>query len=319
MDLESPEFAQSFSLEEPEALCAFFKEYGFVVVRDVLSPEQCAATVDDIYGLLESMSEFQRDDRATWSAWPVNSIERYGSPQRDPVFLQSFLKNRQNPNVYKAFSLLLCTDDLLVNHDRCCFFRPTDNNPSWATTANIHLDMNPWHWMSPSQKARAEFEQLSYDELAHFIIENNQPCIHDGLQLQGILNLEDNEACDGGLALVPGFHDAFVQHFKALKPHNKPSHSWTPKDSVFQRAQRVPMRRGSLALWDQRLPHGSLPNRGNRPRIAQMVKMFPASTVSDERFRRRAAAVQRVFSAQPYSVPVSHIGRIVFGMQPRGT
>jgi hypothetical protein len=32
---------------------AFFDKFGFVVVRDVLTPQEAQATVDEIFGLLE--------------------------------------------------------------------------------------------------------------------------------------------------------------------------------------------------------------------------------------------------------------------------
>lgn len=37
-------------------------------------------------------------------------------------------------------------------------------------------------------------------------------------------------------------------------------------DPMQEQAQRVPMKAGSLLVWDFRIPHGSKPNNSDRPR-----------------------------------------------------
>lgn len=43
------EFFVSFTVDEPDQISAFFKQYGFVVVRDCLPPEQCDATFEKVF------------------------------------------------------------------------------------------------------------------------------------------------------------------------------------------------------------------------------------------------------------------------------
>lgn len=42
-------FTRSFTLEQAEDLQQFFDEFGFVVIRDVLTPAECDGTVDAIW------------------------------------------------------------------------------------------------------------------------------------------------------------------------------------------------------------------------------------------------------------------------------
>jgi hypothetical protein len=63
----------------------------------------------------------------------------------DPFWTHQALRNRQNANLHKAYSILYGREDLLVNHDRYGLFRPTketpedDPNQLWQTIYNIHL------------------------------------------------------------------------------------------------------------------------------------------------------------------------------------
>eukprot|EP01112_Ceratiomyxa_fruticulosa_P020568 TRINITY_DN703_c0_g2_i2.p1 TRINITY_DN703_c0_g2~~TRINITY_DN703_c0_g2_i2.p1 ORF type:complete len:238 (-),score=46.71 TRINITY_DN703_c0_g2_i2:58-771(-) len=205
------------------------------------------------------------------------------------------MRNRTNPNVYNVFRTLLGEDDLLVNHDRACFFRPTLVNNSWSTAANLHLDVNPWIWMGDSDECKKTLDSLSYEKASHFIYENNQSSHLDGLHLQGVLNLADNKEEDGGFQCVAGFLHHFKDYFSSpsLKPfYGRPSFSFTQRSPLFDKGTRISMRPGSLVIWDVRLPHGSLPNRSENFRAAQFLRMFPAKIVSPKRKNARKKAVQ---------------------------
>eukprot|EP01006_Ploeotia_vitrea_P006653 TRINITY_DN14264_c0_g1_i1.p1 TRINITY_DN14264_c0_g1~~TRINITY_DN14264_c0_g1_i1.p1 ORF type:complete len:407 (-),score=42.61 TRINITY_DN14264_c0_g1_i1:41-1210(-) len=316
-DESDPQYTVCFTKDQPDAILDFFREWGFVVLRDALTQEDCDATANDLHNILERGAPgWDRNDPATWDRWPENSIPQYGQAQRDPIFTPQFIRNRQNPNIYALYQLLLGGEsDLLVNHDRSAFFRPTKMNPKWGSKANVHLDMNPWQWLAENSQGRSQLESLKYDRINHFIFENNQPSISDGLQLQAVINILDNTEQDGGYVCVPKFHKFFDRYWKPQKPNMaNPSHGWQPRDWVFRQAQRVAMRPGSVVVWDQRMPHGSFPNNSYQPRLCQMIKIFPAKTVSFDRYARRAAAVQR--HIQPLlaqGLQITDVGRIVFG------
>jgi hypothetical protein len=57
--------------------------------------------------------------------------------------------------------------------------------------------------------------------------------------------------------------------------------------------RRVTMAAGSLLLWNQTTVHGAVPNRSDRPRVAQFVRGFRAGEMGPARAAARAAAVAR--------------------------
>ena len=42
-------FCKSFSVDQQEEYVAFFKKYGFVVIKDVLTPEEIKLTQEEIW------------------------------------------------------------------------------------------------------------------------------------------------------------------------------------------------------------------------------------------------------------------------------
>jgi len=295
---------------------AFFRKYGFIVVSDVLTNDDCDKTTSEIFDIIESKTNFKRDDVSTWDQFPNDgsSIPQYGSPSKPPVFSKQFLLNRSNPNVFKVFSELLKTKDLMTNIDRCCFFRPTLINKSWATRDNVHLDMNPFNWMGNGERQREELDSLTYARIAEFIVENNQPSQHDGLQLQAVLNLLDNKIEDGGFVIIPGFQHEFIEYFKTQKPnYDPPSLNFDKK--FHKLAKRISMRKGSMVIWDQRIPHGSFGNTSNNPRMAQFLKLFPTSTVTPKRFNHRAKVMKAIFNDNLKDFPFTKLSIQLFGLK----
>jgi hypothetical protein len=91
------------------------------------------------------------------------------------------------------------------------YYRPTKNVqfsdglkdvPRWKTSQNLHMDMDPWGFITNKNKALDTLNGLKYGNfhLNHFIFENNQISqnMFGGLHLQGVLNLVDNFEEDGG-------------------------------------------------------------------------------------------------------------------------
>jgi len=179
--------------------------------------------------------------------------------------------------------------------------------------------MNPWVWLGNGESVQKRLDSLTYNDAQQFISENNQACHLEGLQLQCVLNLFDNYENAGGFVCVPGFQhefDAFFAPRKDMTPSfDMPSLSFdwrvAPHKPILKRAIRIPMRAGSAVVWDQRLPHGSQPNRSGRIRSAQFFKMFPARLVTASRANDRATALLRHL---PASVPISDLGRRLFGL-----
>jgi hypothetical protein len=110
-------------------------------------------------------------------------------------------------------------------------------------------------------------------------------------KLQGILALVDCREEDGGFHAVPGFHH-FIRTW-ANMPENRnlclaanrdsgdPTTIQIPDtDPVRQHIQRMPIRKGSLLIWDSRLPHGNYPNDSANPRIVQYMHMAPVTDLA---------------------------------------
>ena len=276
-----------------------------MVIRDVLSASDCEASVSEMFQILESNSGFRRDDASTWDCWPTNSIPQYGNISRAPIFTPQFLKNRTNPTLHSVISTLLGREDLIVNHDRAGLMRPTvnvqtspttsSNFPHWSTKPNLHLDMNPWSWLSDpfGTHQQSILKKLTYERLSDFITENNQPIQSHGTSIQALYNLLDNKPDSGGFVCVPGFHTHFDSYFSSIPTPETLSagHNFSKHDPLFQQAQRVSSRAGSLIVWNQTLPHGSFPNRSDRFRAAQYLRLFPRWLLSRKQLKYRFCVI----------------------------
>lgn len=154
--------------------------------------------------------------------------------------------------------------------------------------------------------------------MSNFIFENNQVRKRDGLTLQAVLNFEDNlEEC-GGFIIVPGFHKHFEQYFSLVNgSRGVASHSFTKNSELFiKRACRVPMRKGSIVIWNQLMPHGSAHNSSEIFRAAQFFRMYPRSQLTPARAKARALCVQKqLFRFPRGTVEVTPLGMRVFGLE----
>jgi ectoine hydroxylase-related dioxygenase (phytanoyl-CoA dioxygenase family) len=85
-------------------------------------------------------------------------------------------------------------------------------------------------------------------------------------------------------------------------------------DGIHALKRRVPMREGSMLIWDQRLVHGAAPNESDRLRMAQFIKAFRRDGAGEERLRCRAARVRAELDKAGLRGEVSALGRRVFGL-----
>eukprot|EP00339_Tiarina_fusa_P027695 CAMPEP_0117040964 /NCGR_PEP_ID=MMETSP0472-20121206/28636_1 /TAXON_ID=693140 ORGANISM="Tiarina fusus, Strain LIS" /NCGR_SAMPLE_ID=MMETSP0472 /ASSEMBLY_ACC=CAM_ASM_000603 /LENGTH=329 /DNA_ID=CAMNT_0004751843 /DNA_START=1 /DNA_END=987 /DNA_ORIENTATION=+ len=310
-DSQDSRFSESFAIDQEAEIKEFFNEYGVVVIRDVLTSEECQATVQDIIRILEDNSGFRYNDPSTWNSWPANGIERYGQAQREPYMTKHFMENRQNPNVLRPFSYLYNTpmENLIINQDRGAMFRPATASKSYKTKPNLHLDLDPWGFLKKDNSSvMKNLNQLRYGrKVNEFIFENNQvhSSMYGSLHLQAGINLLDNEYQDGGFICVPGF----ANYFNEWANENKNSHfvqtaaesnsvQFPAKHWLNSHAQRITMKAGSMVIWDQRTPHGSAANESSRFRSAQFLKVFPNQVLHQQAARRKArrATVRRAIS-----------------------
>ncbi|CAF0937034.1 unnamed protein product [Adineta steineri] len=304
LPLDSDGFIISFNVEQQEEILTFFEKHGVVVVSNVLSDEQCQRSVDEVWLFLQEMynQNIDRNKPETWSSgWP--SFSKIGIVGNERWLYPQACDNRQNPNIYQVFRTLLGENELIVNITRAGLMRPTKNiffsslnktedREAWKTISEwLHLDMNPL----TGRTTTYGFEHVGeghFDSSKDPDTAMNNP-VNNGMRirkLQGILALADCREEDGGFHAVPGF-----QHFiETWTKQNKqicidanqsgdPTTVQIPQDDpIRQYIQRMPIRKGSLLVWDSRLPHGNYPNNSSSMRIVQYLHMAP---VNDEAIR----------------------------------
>ena len=96
---------------------AFWRDNGYVIVRNAVPQENVDAVVDTIWEFME----MDRNDPDTWYRAPHN---KYGTLELNRAGMvelyqhQSLWNNRQNPRVYGAFADIWETDELWVTIDR---------------------------------------------------------------------------------------------------------------------------------------------------------------------------------------------------------
>jgi hypothetical protein len=133
-------------------------------------------------------------------------------------------------------------------------------------------------------------------------------------KLQAILALVDCREEDGGFHAVPGFQHYISTWAKenqrlCLKSNNSRDPTTvqiSEDDPIREHVQCMPIRKGSLLIWDSRLPHGNYPNNSNRMRIIQYLHMAP---IADEALRP-FPLVQQDF---PDTFQLTELGEKLYG------
>ena len=346
-DGTNPEFTQSFDpITEMTQAKLFFEEWGFVVFKNVLSPDQLQLSVCDVFDYMESgahkfsfardmnkkcETQLKRDDMSTWtnSNWP--SMKNEGIFGEAPVFTKQAMDNRQNETVYHVFKELIGREDLMVTMDRYGFFRPTKDVPirseqtgqvelkdfpSWKSDKNIHFDRNPWHYMNSLNPISNAFPK-EYNYLPSFCGEYNEAGRFDdrAVKLQALINFVDNRDQDGGFILVPKFHKFFKEWVEATKNTIGKKYSGSSFlimnriDQVGQMGVRIPLRAGDMLVWDVCMPHGSQPNDSSQMRLCQFLKMYPAMKAN----KNRRAIINKALEGN--GLVVTELGSKLFGLK----
>ncbi|KAL6060973.1 Phytanoyl-CoA dioxygenase [Balamuthia mandrillaris] len=246
-----------------------FEEEGWLVIPNVLSPEQCERTIQQLADFLAAKCDvhiLDSNQRESWNKWPLSKMGF-----SDCYSLPAMWENRQNPFLHSIFSTLLGTDELWVSIDRMGSKRPgivydEGGNPldmsEWHRDALVHTDCNLWY---PPRK----------------------------LEIQGLVALNDTDPGQGGFACIPGFHK---EHWEWTRAHpewkvTNPKRMFNPfpdKQMIQDRLKHIPMKAGDLLIWDNLLPHTNTRNTTDKWRFCQYIRMVRAEP-ANERFRRFAA------------------------------
>ncbi len=201
---------------------------------------------------------------------------------------------RQHPRVYQLFCDVHGHGKLTVTQDRVSF-KP----PAAGFTNQPRVD--PVHWDARPHELRARGR----------------------LSVQGLVYLTDTAPDQGGFACVPGLYRD-IDAWLAAHPPDTRHPEYRDEDLVT-----VAGPQGSMVLWHRLMPHTSVRNDGDLPRMVQYVTMaddMPAATRA-ERVRdcleKRAPAwalAQKVpgqVSPEPGPPPVlTALGRRLAEIEP---
>jgi len=323
-------YVVGFNLEQEEEFKKFFEEYGLVVVKNVINEEECGRTADEVWDYLRTYTDglpILKEDANTWDRWPWGG--HLGILGNFPIMTPQACRNRQNPNIHKVFSVLFETPKLWVSVDRIGMMRPTKavkypneeviDKPEWKSVTNwLHWDMNPW----TGKTSTYAFQGNHPDQ------PNNIG--FDMLKVQGILALYDCGPNEGGFHAVPGFQkhirgwaQANMERKEAnCSPHvrDETTVQVPKKDPIREDTQTLPIRKGSILIWNSALPHGTFPNDSGKFRLIQYVKMASAYDAAVEPYFARKGSGKEdnnfyVTEAQfPPGFQLSELGKKLYGL-----
>ena len=281
-------------------------EEGYVVVADVITPDEVIAAREMFIGLIEKLYEIDRADVTTWKKWP---LDRRGI-DLTPSIMQSegAWYIRSHANVKRAFRTIWKEEldgeqsasevkeqkeeqedeegednSLIVSMDSVLMWRPWWVNEDWYPhTEGLHVDQNLL--TSP-----------------HF------ECV------QGMMPLFDVTPEIGGLEVVPRTHtkeslEFFKERYKARFGRFADNFIPLPRDDPRQDTGHLVLSHaGDLILWDSRTIHGGRVGSADTlhpppslspcllARLAVTVCMVPRKRASESVLKRRREGFQKGF------------------------
>jgi len=280
------DFEPLVDISEPDKIIETFNKYGVVAVTNVLTPTECMETFNDM-GLPKKCDI---NDITTYNL-ANKHMNRYGVIGDRPLFTKTLLRNRCHKNVRYVFSLLYNSNNIVVQHDRVAWMRPTIDHPEWDTPfeyPGLHVDVNPQVFTIPEgEKLVKKFmSNLTYKDSDDFIAENNTWHHTMGRHLQGIINLFDNQEEDGGFQCVP-MEDCvdWLKNWTINKKWRNPPevngrHIFTA-DEMYLPSYRVPCPAGTMVVFDGALPHGTKQNKSHNSRSIQFIRYIPTAAIGN--------------------------------------
>lgn len=201
-----------------------------------------AVPPENLEAVLDAIWEFLGMDRTNPDDWYRDPLPRNGMIEMYQH--QALWNNRQHPRVHQAFSEILGTPHLWVSIDRASLKPP--RHP-----AHLEYDNKGFiHWDADTSQLPIPFS------------------------VQGVLYLTDTDRDQGGFQCVPALFRQFDTWLETQPTDRNPS---MPDLTGFE-IEPIPGKAGDLVIWNRMLAHGNGHNVSTRPRLAQYISMFPASS-----------------------------------------
>jgi hypothetical protein len=214
-----------------EADLEHWRTQGFVVARQVISPDQAARTADEIW-------EFAGRQAHANLKWHIPSRERQDSwyektadSRRGHVEMyhgKNQWANRTAPGVHEAFSQIHGTQRVTCSVDRACI-NPPSRNPD-ERLESLHWDRAQLYACNIEAHGQHVKAQPGHTNLwdvicAHapdFPVSVEKSC-SDNHDCQGVLYLTDVAADTAPFTIVPGFQHRIKAWLQSLPPETVPS------------------------------------------------------------------------------------------------
>jgi hypothetical protein len=232
----TPDSLRVLSMEQWE----FWKNNGYVVIKNAVSKEQAAQTA----AFLWEFEEKDPNDKNTWYTAPraeMQMKELVGTGMVEVYNNQRLWDNRQTQRVYDAFVDIWGTEKLWVSIDRANLNFPL--RPGFEYKGFIHWDYDP--------ETKPE-------------------------NVQGVLALADQtDENMGGFQCIPWLFRNYDE-WKLTQPADRNRYQPDITD-LEDKLIKVKMEVGDLLIFNSLLAHGIRTNRSrDNVRIAQYVAMVPA-------------------------------------------
>lgn len=264
----------------------FFEKYGYVVVPNVVPGETCARLVDRIDDFLGNDSTnpdswYQIPDHVDPQAIRVGGVPLMQAAEQWAV--------RQSPALYAVFAELLGTEGLWVVPDGADFA------PPYRDTTGVG-EAIPLHWEVEPSTLRNGEGHVDGTETAPFGI-------------SGLAVLQDATPDHGSFRCVP---ELYREVSDGSYFQTETDVSRLNVDPGDRDVETVTPDRGSVILWDRRLPHGTGRNTAKEPRYAQYLQMVPEAFADTNRRHERIMDFKQA-DDHPDLTP---LGRRLLGLDP---
>lgn len=245
----------------------FWKQNGYVVIKNAVPKEQALATASFLWS-------FEEKDPAkpdTWYTPPraeMKMKELTGTGMVEVYNHQMLWDNRQMPRVYDAFVDVWGTEKLWVTIDRANLNFPI--RPGFEQKGFIHWDYDP--------ETRPQ-------------------------NVQGVLALSDQtDENMGGFQCIPWLYRNY-DSWKLGQPEDRDR--FQPDISGLEdKIVKVKLEAGDLLIFNSTEPHGIRPNKSrDKVRIAQYMSMMPAEENNEELRKWRIHSWKNRVAPEGYAFP----------------
>lgn len=245
----------------------FWKENGYVIIKQAVSREQAQQTTDFLW-------EFEEKDPSNPESWytapraEMQMKELAGTGMVEAYNHQQLWNNRQVQRVYDAFVDIWGTEKLWVTIDRANLNFPI--RPGYEYQGFIHWDYDP----------------------------DTKP-----QNVQGVLALADQtDENMGGFQCIPWLFRNY-DTWKLTQPENR--NRFQPDTTGLEdKIVKVPLEAGDLLIFNSSEPHGIRPNHSEgKVRIAQYVSMMPAQEDNESLRQWRINSWKNRIAPEGYAFP----------------